>query len=134
MQLARAGDGDDPGLLGQEPGQGDLTGGGTLAVGDAREQVDDGLVVVECVRREAGVGAASCVLLLWSPVVVLVVGDLLAPLGLGSLAPRDQELPGFGAMVHAAAYAPQPDGRGALPVHLSTGTSPPSRPAVSWTP
>ena len=62
MQLAGAGDRNDPGLLGQEPGKGDLAGGGALALGDAGEQVDDRLVLLERVRLEPGDGAADVVL------------------------------------------------------------------------
>jgi hypothetical protein len=49
-------------------------------------------------------------------------------------APRDEELPGFGAMVHARSLRRRPRLWGALPVHLPAGTSSPSQPAVSWTP
>jgi hypothetical protein len=46
VRLAGAGNGDDPGLLRQQPGQGDLSRCRTLAIGDARQQVDDSLVVL----------------------------------------------------------------------------------------
>src|SRR3954468_10039866 len=61
MQSAGSGDGDDPGLLSEEPGQGDLAGCRALAPGDAGEQVDDRLVVLQGVRCEAGDGAADVV-------------------------------------------------------------------------
>src|SRR3954447_18468423 len=44
----------DPGRGVQEPGQRDLAGRGALAAGDAREQVDDGAVVLERVGLEPG--------------------------------------------------------------------------------
>jgi hypothetical protein len=44
VQLRGAGNGDDPGLLGEEPRECGLRGRHLLIVGDPPEQVDDGLV------------------------------------------------------------------------------------------
>ena len=44
VELGGAGDGDDPGFLGEKPGEGDLGGGGLEAGGDLGEEVDEGLV------------------------------------------------------------------------------------------
>ena len=54
LQSSGAGDRDDPGLLGEQPGQRDLRGCGVLACGDRAEQVDQGLVRLSSLRREAG--------------------------------------------------------------------------------
>ena len=59
MQLRGARDGDDPGLLGEQPGERDLGRRRLLPLGDLAEQVDQGLVRLPGLRREAGDGAAE---------------------------------------------------------------------------
>ena len=56
---ARAGDGHDPRLLGQQPGERDLRRRRVLPLGDRAEQIDQGLVRLPRLRREAGDGAAD---------------------------------------------------------------------------
>ena len=64
-ELGGAGDGDDlaaaAGVLGEEPGECDLGGGGVLVAGDGFEQVDEGAVGLHGVGGEAGEGAAEVV-------------------------------------------------------------------------
>ena len=57
-QFGGAGDGNDPGLLREQPGERDLGGGGFLALRDV-QQIDEGLVGLAGFRREAGEGAAE---------------------------------------------------------------------------
>lgn len=54
MRLGGAPDGDDPGLLGEQPGEGELGGGRVLPLGNLAEQVDEGLVCLAGLGREAG--------------------------------------------------------------------------------
>jgi hypothetical protein len=53
MQLRRAGDRHDPRLLRQQPGERDLRRGCLLFVGNALEQVNERLVFLHRLRREA---------------------------------------------------------------------------------
>ena len=53
VRLGRAGDRDDPGLLGEEPGEGDLRRRRVLLLRDAAQQVDQGLVGLAGLGREA---------------------------------------------------------------------------------
>jgi hypothetical protein len=59
MQLRGTRDGDDPGLLGEQPGEGDLGWRRPLPARDAAEQVDQGLIRLQGLRREAGQRAAE---------------------------------------------------------------------------
>src|SRR6202035_1838879 len=59
MQLRGAGDRHDPGLLGKEPGECARGGRRVLALRDAREQIDQRLVRLPGLRREAGDGVAE---------------------------------------------------------------------------
>src|SRR5207237_1183906 len=64
LELARAWDRHDPGLLGEQPGERNLRGCGLLARGDAGQEVDDGHVGGAWVRGKgwrhiAEVGAAE---------------------------------------------------------------------------
>ena len=59
MELRGARDGDDPGLLGEQPGERDLGGRRLLPLGDAAEQVDQGLIRLQGLGREARQGAAE---------------------------------------------------------------------------
>ena len=54
MQLRGAGDRHDPRLLRQQPGERDLGGRRLLPCGDLAEQIDQGLVRLPGLRREAG--------------------------------------------------------------------------------
>ena len=54
MQLRGAGDRHDPRLLSQQPGERDLGGRRLLPRCDSREQIDQGLVCLARLRREAG--------------------------------------------------------------------------------
>jgi hypothetical protein len=51
MDLRRARDGNDPGLLRQQPGERYLSGRGLLLPGDLVEQVDEGLIRLQGIRR-----------------------------------------------------------------------------------
>src|SRR4249919_4058689 len=53
MQLGRAGDRHDPGLLRQQPRKRDLRAGDALAPGQRAKLVDEGLVGLARFRREA---------------------------------------------------------------------------------
>ena len=59
MQLRRARDGNNPRLLRQQPRQRDLRGGRLLPCRDAAEQINQGLIRLERLRREAREGAAE---------------------------------------------------------------------------
>ena len=59
MQLRGAGDRNNPRLLGQQPGQRDLSGRRLLSLCDAAEQIDQGLIRLERLRREARQRAAE---------------------------------------------------------------------------
>src|SRR5437762_1006 len=52
--LAAAGDGDDVGPLGEEPGEGELGGGDALFFGDLLDAFDEVEVLLEVVAGEAG--------------------------------------------------------------------------------
>ena len=54
LEAAGAGDGHDPRVLGEQPGEGDLPGGGVLGVGEAGDVVDQGLVGSAVVGGEPG--------------------------------------------------------------------------------
>ena len=62
VQLRGAGDGDDPRLLREEPGEGDLGGGGAEAGGDLCDEGDEGLVGLAVFFGETGEGVAEVVL------------------------------------------------------------------------
>lgn len=59
VELGGAGDGDHPGLLGEDPGEGDLGGGGVVALGDGFEEGDEGAVGGAGFGGEAGDGIAE---------------------------------------------------------------------------
>src|ERR1039457_3063577 len=59
MQLCGAWDRYHPRLLGQQPGERDLSGCRLLPFPDAGEQIDQGLIRLESLRREARQGAAK---------------------------------------------------------------------------
>src|SRR5258708_29745188 len=59
MRLRRARDGNNPWPLGQQPGERDLGGRRVLALRDAAEQLDQRLVRLPRLRREAGDGVAE---------------------------------------------------------------------------
>ena len=68
VEFGGAGDGGHPGLLGEDPGEGDLGWGGFLLGGDVVEEVDEGGVGLHGFGLEAGevaaeiVGGEACVL------------------------------------------------------------------------
>ena len=70
-QLGCAGDGNDPRLLGQQPGERDLSGRGFLARGDLAKQIDQGLIGFASFGREARNDVAE---------VIFVEGGLLVDL------------------------------------------------------
>src|SRR5262249_15331491 len=53
MQLPGAGDGDNPGLLRQKPGECRLSGGRLLPLRDSGQEVDHGLIRLPSLRRES---------------------------------------------------------------------------------
>src|SRR3982751_126231 len=59
MQLRGARDRNNPRLLGEQPGERDLSRCRLLPFGDAAEQIDQGLIRLERLRREAWQGAAE---------------------------------------------------------------------------
>src|ERR1019366_3489032 len=59
VQLCGAWDRYNPPLLGQQPGERDLSGCRLLPFPDAGEQIDKGLIRLESLRREARQGAAK---------------------------------------------------------------------------
>src|SRR5207237_4357852 len=59
MQLRGAWDGNDPGLLGQQPRERDLSRSRLLTLCDAAEQINQGLIRLESFRREAREGATE---------------------------------------------------------------------------
>src|SRR5437588_2357839 len=59
MQLRGAWDRYNPGLLGQQPRERDLSRCRLLSFRDLAEQIDERLIRLESVRREAGQGAAE---------------------------------------------------------------------------
>ena len=59
MQLRGAWDWNNPRLLGQQPGERDLSGCRLLPFGDPAEQINQGLIRLERLRREAREGAAE---------------------------------------------------------------------------
>ena len=73
MQFRGAGDGYDPRLLRQQPGQRDLGGRCLLVRGDAGEQIDDGLVGAEGFGLEARQRAAEVALAISSVELILPV-------------------------------------------------------------
>src|ERR1017187_2879870 len=59
MQLCGAWDRHNPRLLGEQPGECDLSRRRLLPFPDAGEQIDQGLIRLESLRREARQGAAK---------------------------------------------------------------------------
>ena len=57
--LRRAWDRDDPRLLGQQPGERDLRGRRFLPFPDAAEQINQGLIRLQSLRRKARQGVAE---------------------------------------------------------------------------
>ena len=71
MQFRRAGDGDDPGLLREQPGEGDLRRCGLFRFGDLPQQIDQRLVRLARFGREArhGVAEVAAVELVFSSIL-----------------------------------------------------------------
>ena len=61
MELGCAGDWNDPRLLREQPGEGNLRGRGVFPLRNFAEQIDHGLVGLQGFRREAGQGTAEVV-------------------------------------------------------------------------
>jgi len=61
MELGCAGDWNDPRLLREQPGEGNLRGRGVFSAAQFCEQIDHGLVGLQGFRREAGQGTAEVV-------------------------------------------------------------------------
>src|SRR5579885_1560793 len=59
MDLGRAGNGRDPGLLSQHPGEGDLRARDALAACELSHELDEGLVRLPAFRRESRQGIAE---------------------------------------------------------------------------
>src|SRR5215467_572673 len=53
MELGCAGNGNDPGLLRQQPGESDLRGSRLLLLSDGADQIDNRLIRFSVLRREA---------------------------------------------------------------------------------
>src|SRR5208337_1283413 len=106
MQLRGARDRNNPRLLGQQPGERDLSRGRLLPFSYLAEKAHQGLIRLERLRREAGEGAAE---------VGAVEGRVFVDL------PREEAL--AERAVRNEAYAEFLEGR----YHLRFGASPPQR-------